>query len=329
MPDVPRKAYKVSADRNGYVTHFQLPKLLARATTLDVCVRYNLQIGEYINRGAILAYVWDAKTKMEYVCDDNGEEMWVPWTPLGNRFLQTIAIGEEGDDDESYQDRVERRLQIFVAEGVKLSKKRDSDLDVTLGIQQLADIAVRALSPGVNDPHTAIQCMDVLTALLATLAHTKLGVPNARDKDGNLRVWAPRRSFESLLSMLDGIRRYGATDMTVCRRGLRMYGELGAILTRTGYLYQIPPCVAQLEQWMSICRTNFVEGGPELRTLQELYDHMLRNIAESGQIVLKDHMGVKNLQDFETTYKEEAKKNISPTNVVMEFLSKVDYTTPD
>ena len=103
---------------------------------------------------------------------------------------------------------MERRLgQILVARGVKISTVRSSDLDVTLGIQQLSDIAVRALSQAVNDPHTAIQCMDTLSDLLARLGVMELGVPSVVDyRTGMVRACAPRRSFAFLLSLLDSGR---------------------------------------------------------------------------------------------------------------------------
>ena len=147
----------------------------------------------------------------------------------------------------------EERMGYFASQGISISKKRSGDFDVSLGIQQLSDIAVRALSPGVNDPQTAIQCMDVLSSLLVTLAKLNLGIPNARDANDNVRLCAPRRSFSFLLAMLDSLRHYGASDLGVCRRGLCMFGDLRAILTRQGQMDRVPAVFDQLEQWMHGC----------------------------------------------------------------------------
>lgn len=67
---------------------------------------------------------------------------------------------------------------------------------MTLGLQQLADAAVRALSAAVNDPQTAIQAMDVMKLVLVGLAQLDLiGVPHVHDSGGVLRLRAPSCSF--------------------------------------------------------------------------------------------------------------------------------------
>lgn len=149
LPDVPNRAVKVKADESGYITNFNFPAVLDVATELDVCIRYTHQVGDYVNRGTILCYVWDADTREE---DKDAK--------FGKRVVQQIDLkGEEAQDDKerTWEQKVEKRLGQLANQGVCLHEKRNSDLDVTLGIQQLSDIAVRALSPGVNDPHTAIQ----------------------------------------------------------------------------------------------------------------------------------------------------------------------------
>jgi hypothetical protein len=155
----------------------------------------------------------------------------------------------------------------------------------------------------------------------------ELGVPNARDKDGIIRVCAPRRSFSYLVSMLDGIRGYGGSDLSICRRGLRLFGDLGVILTRSGRVGRIPAILAQLEQWMVVSKQHFADGTPELTSLQELYDHVLRSIAESDRLVWKKEGSeeVKDLQEFETTFSKDKdmQKDVSQNNVVMTFLKQV------
>jgi len=198
------------------------------------------------------------------------------------------------------------------------------------------DIAVRALSPGVNDPFTATQCMDVLTSLLATLATMPLGVPHVRDSKGRIRLCAPRRSFSYLLAMLDSIRRYGGSDLSVCRRALRLFGDLGMILPQVGRVDAIPTVLVQMEQWMRVARQNFNEESSEIKSLEELYDHIRISIAESDKIVVRDESGVKDLQDWETTYCEEKKGSgdeengmevVDPSQrtIVSEFLSRVNW----
>jgi uncharacterized membrane protein len=169
---------------------------------------------------------------------------------------------------------------------------------------------MRALSPGINDPTTAVQCMDVLSSLLATLALMDLGIPNVRDAAGNVRACAPRRSFSYLVSMLDSIRRYGGSDLSVCRRGLRLFGDLGAILTRAGREERIPVVFTQLEQWLVVCKANFDAGTPELESLEELYSYVLKGIKDSDDVKVKRNEDVgKETQDFEITHNEEEEES--------------------
>jgi uncharacterized membrane protein len=294
QPEVPSFAYKVGAIRSGYVTHFKLESILPMAKKLDVCVRYRHQIGEFVNEGTTLCHIWDLKTR-ETDLD----------VKLGKRVFELITYEEESWKDLGMVKRVERKLGVFASDGVVMSKKRSSDLDVTLGLQQLSDIAMRALSPGINDPTSAIQCMDVLSHLLSTLALMNLGIPNARDEADNVRACAPRRSFSYLVSMLDSIRRYGGSDLGVCRRGLRLFGDLGAILTRAGRTERIPVVLTQLEQWLVTCKANFANGSPELDSLQELYEFVLRGIEDSGHIKVKHDEDVgKETQDLDMTHNE-------------------------
>jgi uncharacterized membrane protein len=294
QPEVPSFAYKVGATRSGYVTHFMLERIVGMAEKLDVCVRYRHQIGEFVNEGTTLCHIWDLKTR-ETDLD----------VKLGDRVFEYILYEEESWKDLNRVKQVERKLGVFASEGVIMSKKRSSDLDVTLGLQQLSDIAVRALSPGINDPTSAIQCMDVLSSLLSTLALMNLGIPNGRDEADNIRACAPRRSFSYLVSMLDSIRRYGGSDLGVCRRGLRLFGDLGAILTRAGRTERIPVVLTQLEQWLVTCKANFASGTPELESLQELYEFVLRGIEDSDHVKVKHNEDVgKDTQDLDMTHNE-------------------------
>lgn len=64
------------------------------------------------------------------------------------------------------------------------------------GIQQLVEIAVRALSPGINDPFTAFNCIDRLTAILCQIAQKQFPSPYHSDTAGNLRVVLKTTTFE-------------------------------------------------------------------------------------------------------------------------------------
>jgi uncharacterized membrane protein len=296
-----------------------LQDLVDMADSLDIRVRYHRQIGEFVNEGSLLCYIWDAKTRRE--------EM-----PLSRRVLELIKWDENDTEKQgSLDDQVARKLAYFANDGVNIASRRSRDLDITLGIQQLADIAVRALSPGINDPHTAIQCMDVLSSLFSTLGTMKLGVPNARDKNDIVRLYSPEQSFSYLLSLLDGIRRYGNTDITVCRRGLRLFGDLGTILTRSQHLDRVPAVLSELEQWFNVSRGNFPQDSQELRSLQELYDHLLKTIAQSDHLQIRsDDSVAPDVQDLDVACPDadQDEKSIDTrlekeSNVILSFIEGI------
>jgi uncharacterized membrane protein len=302
LPEVPPRAYKVMADSNGYVVAYKLESILSLATELDICVRFHPQIGEFVVEGTLLAYVWDAKTR------PNVEEK-----SLNQIVQERFGPSDQGGSYRSEDERVEEMLGTVINRGIDLSKKRSSNFDETLGVQQLADIAVRALSPGINDPQTCVQAMDVLFVLFAGLAGQMRGYPNKHDDQDVLRVCCPRRKFAYLLSQLDSIRHYGASDLAVCRRGIRLFGELGAILTRTNKMeHRIPSILTQLDQWMEVSKRNFPKGSDELRSLEALYRVALSNIKGSESPVLEDNEEVQtDLQELETTHapKEEGRED--------------------
>jgi uncharacterized membrane protein len=64
-----------------------------------------------------------------------------------------------------------------------ISIHRTVDQDPAFGVRQIEDIALKALSPGVNDTSTAVICVDHLTAILAHLAGRQIP-PSRLCKDG-------------------------------------------------------------------------------------------------------------------------------------------------
>lgn len=76
--------------------------------------------------------------------------------------------------------------------------------DLLYGIDLLAEVAMRALSPGINDPRTATNAVDYIGDLLRRLAGARLPGSMRRGRDGRARVWLPAIGFERILD--DGIR---------------------------------------------------------------------------------------------------------------------------
>jgi uncharacterized membrane protein len=121
---------------------------------------------------------------------------------------QPLASLAGGDGDPAEDARALDRLYSIAAE-------RSIDQDAGFGIQQIVDIAARALSPGINDPGTATMCIDHLTALLVRLARRRTP-SRLRAAEGRLHVIAKGASFENLAeAAFEPLARYAAGKIEV------------------------------------------------------------------------------------------------------------------
>jgi uncharacterized membrane protein len=102
---------------------------------------------------------------------------------------------------------------------VHVGKERALDEDVGFGLRQLVDIAERALSPGINDPTTAVQVIDQLHDLLRRLVTRPLLPRQCVDSSGGLAVHVPQPGLADLIGLaVDEIAHWGADDDRVQRR---------------------------------------------------------------------------------------------------------------
>jgi uncharacterized membrane protein len=117
------------------------------------------------------------------------------------------------------RERVARKLVKRLNDDFILGKERTEQQDVEFPIEQLVEIALRAISPAVNDPFTAIRCIDRLSAGLSRLAQRNFPSPYRYDDNKNLRVIAERVTFAGLVdTAFNQIRQYGKSDVAVTIR---------------------------------------------------------------------------------------------------------------
>jgi uncharacterized membrane protein len=108
-----------------------------------------------------------------------------------------------------------------------IGPERTLQMDVGFGMRQLVDIALKALSPAVNDPYTGVMVIDRLTTLLCALSRHELGDLLRQDRHGVVRFAQPQPRFDDYLNLsCDQIRRYGAGEPQVLRSLLRMLRRL-------------------------------------------------------------------------------------------------------
>ena len=99
--------------------------------------------------------------------------------------------------------------------------------DVEFGVLQIVDIALRAISPAVNDPSTAISCVDQLSRILILFASREPPDSLLYDPPGVFRVSIAWIDFEKLVdSAFEQIRMYSKADVAVNLRMLRALGDI-------------------------------------------------------------------------------------------------------
>ncbi len=97
-----------------------------------------------------------------------------------------------------------------------LGETRTIQQDLEYAIHQMVEIAARALSTGVNDPYTAITCVDNLTSVLAYLSQVKFPSKYRLDDNGKLRLIADKFSYEGMLdAAFNQIRQFGKNNPPV------------------------------------------------------------------------------------------------------------------
>jgi uncharacterized membrane protein len=181
-----RPLEKVYAERAGYLQDSNPEELIKLAVKQDMLVQLHLQVGNYLNKGTHLATIWR-------------------------------QAGTNTADQEEAQS-VSEALQGCLEVGMERTLERDS----MFGMQQLTDIALLALSPGTNDPTTALSVIDnVSTAIIEAAAVAGAEVACA-DDDGRVRLIHPVPRFKDYLrTPFDQIRHYGVATPHVAMHVLQ------------------------------------------------------------------------------------------------------------
>ena len=117
----------------------------------------------------------------------------------------------------------ERKLR----NGIELGNERTFEQDPKYALRLLVDIAIKALSPAINDPTTAVQALDEIEDLLLRLGQRHLDIGAYRDSGGELRLVVPFPTWDDLLRLaFDEILFCGATSVQVMRRMNALVADL-------------------------------------------------------------------------------------------------------
>jgi len=191
------------ADADGYVASIALDDLLSAAKRHDGRVDVRVRPGTFVCRGDVLVVV-----TVDEMLGGEGEHGEKPAVEERLHDLSRAAVGR-----------------------VSLADQRTPYQDVEHLARQLVDVAARSLSPGVNDPYTALNAIDALSAAFAQTADRADPDPVLVDEKGVVRVRASSRPWIDLLvETIDTMRVYAATQPAVIARLLDLVDRLA---TRT------------------------------------------------------------------------------------------------
>ena len=147
---------------------------------------------------------------------------------LGSSLVRGTPVGWSWSlEGAELRDDAEQCLREGLAGALTTSKEQTGSQDVAYGFRQITDVAVKALSPGVNDPRTAVHALGHASALLCQVAELRLGPVGLQDDEGVVRVHRDLPGLEDLLELaVSGPRRYGAADPDVLARLYALLAEL-------------------------------------------------------------------------------------------------------
>ncbi len=129
--------------------------------------------------------------------------------------------------------RVTSKLADRVNGVFALGSSRTPGDDIEFLVEQLVEIAVRALSTGVNDPFTAVRCIDRLGSALSRIAQREMPSAHHYDEHNRLRVLHPVISFSDVLdTAFNQIRQNAADDMAVTVRLLETLAVVATFAER-------------------------------------------------------------------------------------------------
>ncbi len=151
-------------------------------------------------------------------------------------------------------------------EAVEFGGERTFEQDPKYAIRLLVDIAIKSLSPAINDPTTAVQALDQIEDLLLRLGQRHLEIGNHRDSDGKLRLVIPFPTWDDLVRLaFDEICFYGATSVQVMRRMNALVADLTEAVPQERH--------ATLKYWDSRLKTtiarSFADGEQRLDASRE------------------------------------------------------------
>ena len=181
--------FEIPASSSGYIQYIDVESLMDYAVENSIVLRMEKYIGQFIGKGEVLVSV---------ISDAETEDIFVT---------------------EEMETKINSYFQIH--------RFRSIEQDIGYGIRQIVDIALKALSPGVNDTTTGVICIDNLGVVASELAARNFP-SDIRIKDERVRVFVNAPTFESYVeTAFDQIRISGKGNQAVFQRLLAAIAMIG------------------------------------------------------------------------------------------------------
>ncbi len=176
---------------------------------------------------------------------------------------------------------VNKKLIKKINDAFILGAERTEQQDVEFPINQLVEIALRAISPAVNDPFTAIRCIDRLAAGLCHLVQRDFPSPYRYDKNNKLRIIiAEPILFEELAdSAFNQIRQYGKSDAAVTSRLLEAIARISSYTDNPKYQQ-----VLRHHAEIILQDSSDKLSQPDLKNVQKLYQAVIKSLDSNSTV---------------------------------------------
>lgn len=187
-----QSALRVTAIEEGYVQTLNFPLLVKIATENDLIIDLQYQPGDFVVQTDILLDVW---------ASDGSKVAQSQVSDLTEKIRNAYAMGQSRTVHQNY---------IYLAD-------------------ELVEVLARALSPGTNDPYTAMNCIHWFQSCLNAMLVEPDPIADRFDETNQRRVIAKALTFEKLLKVFAGKSRpYVASDKNATAAMMSMLGKLRA-----------------------------------------------------------------------------------------------------
>ncbi len=238
LPSAPPSALRIPAASTGFITTLDVEGLLLTAIDADAVVLVDRMAGDWLIKGTPVAFAWPA-----------------------------------GPDDAIDDDRAST-LRNGIASAIETGSERTPIHDIGYGLRQLTDVAIKALSPGINDPTTAVHALGHSCALLCELAGRRLGPSAHCDDDGEARLVIRRPDFAALLDLaVSQPKGYGSADASVISR-------LFWLLREVAWCSQLPAHRAAVANQLDRLRTTIATEDFDL-VAREGFDRLAQTVEDA------------------------------------------------